>query len=412
MVRVHVGVLNETTTSCKVSSFLLAVERYFAVVGAVRSVLLWPSRLVIVLLAVGFLTPAPFRFVPMPPQTLITENPHVCVHTDLIHEVDEWKIERSLSLAREMGASTIVEFFPWAYVEAERGVYDWRQADRIVHHARNQDVTIIARMGLVPDWARPDDSTLNTLPPESDRYFAEFVTAFAARYAGIIDHIIIWNEPNLAFEWGFADFSPERYVDLLRVAHDGARRGNPDVVVLAGALAPTLEPDDSANGLNDLLYLERMYQAGAADYFDALAVHTYGFNQPADAPPAPDLLNFRRAELLYAIMAEHGDGDKPVYITESGWNDSPRWTYGVSPSARIAHTLDAFRIVADDWEQAQRLCLWIFRHPTPRNSYRDDYTLITPEFQIKPIYYAVQAYALGAEADGAPLWLPAPQESH
>jgi hypothetical protein len=28
--------------------------------------------------------------------------------------------------------------------------------------------------------------------------------------------------------------------------------------------------------LNDLQYLELMYEAGAADYFDALAVHTYG----------------------------------------------------------------------------------------------------------------------------------------
>ena len=44
--------------------------------------------------------------------------------------------------------------------------------------------------------------------------------------------------------------------------------------MLAGALAPTLEPAGSPNGMNDLVYLERMYQAGAAAYFDALAIHT------------------------------------------------------------------------------------------------------------------------------------------
>ncbi len=361
---------------------------------------------------VSQLTPVSFRLQVDPPQTLETEKPHLCVHTDLIHEVDEWKIQRSLQLVREMGASTIVEFFPWAYVEGTPDSYDWAQTDRIIRHAQNQDIRIIARMGLVPQWARPDDTPLNTLPREADEAFAEFIRIFAERYAGIIDHIIIWNEPNLAFEWGFGDFTPERYVDLLRVVYPLAKQGNPDVIVMAGALAPTLEPATSDNGLNDILYLERMYEAGAGAYFDALAVHTYGFNQPTQADPAFDALNFRRAEQLRALMQTYGDTQKSVYITESGWNDSPTWVYGVRPAQRIAHTLQALRIVEDDWDWAEVLCVWILRHPTPRNSYRDNYTLITPEFRIQPIYDALQAYARGWQADDTPLWLPPPTEAN
>ena len=76
------------------------------------------------------------------------------MHTRLIDEVDEWKIQRSLELVREMGAGTIVEFFPWAYIEGSEDQYDWSSADRIVRHARNQGMHIIARLGLVPEWAR------------------------------------------------------------------------------------------------------------------------------------------------------------------------------------------------------------------------------------------------------------------
>ena len=52
-----------------------------------------------------------------------------------------------------------------------------------------------------------------------------------------------------------------------------------------------------------ITYLERMYAAGADQYFDALAVHAYGLSFPPDEPPAADAINFRRVELWREIMA-------------------------------------------------------------------------------------------------------------
>ena len=201
---------------------------------------------------------------------------------------------------------------------------------------------------------------------------------------------------------------PNRYVDMLKAVYEPLHRANPTITVLAGALAPTLEPEGSPNGLDDLLYLQGMYDAGAQNYFDALAIHTYGFITPPETPPDPRLLNFRRAELIREVMVANGDTDKPTFITESGWNDNPRWTQAVRPSQRIAYTLSAFRI-AEGWDWADTLCLWIFRHPTPRNTHRDNFTLVTPFFQVKPIYYAIQAYARGFAMEGA-LWLNPPEE--
>ena len=121
------------------------------------------------------------------------------------------------------------------------------------------------------------------------------------------------------------------FTELLKIAYQRAKEANPEVQVLAGALAPTLAPPGSEWGMNDLDYLQAMYDAGAADYFDILAAHAYGWSFPPDEPAAPDVVNFRRTELLYAIMAANGDGDKPVMITEGGWNDHPRWTRAVRP---------------------------------------------------------------------------------
>lgn len=374
---------------------------------------LWGIRLLLVWACLSMLTPAGPRALPVvTPHTVQTTQDHVCVHTRLVDEVEEWKIQRNLQLVREMGAESIVEFFPWAYFEPQQGDYRWERPDMLIRHAREQGLQVIARMGFVPEWARPEDAgdftTLNTLSTEAYDDFARFVAAFAARYAGIVDHIIIWNEPNLAFEWGFQSVDPAGYVDLLKTVYPVVKAASPDVMILAGALAPTLEPEGSPHGLNDLIYLEQMYKAGAADYFDALAVHTYGFTLPPQHNPDPDVLNFRRVELLHEIMLRYDDPATPVYITESGWNDHPRWTGAVRPSERAIYTVEAFRLAAD-WHWLEELCIWAFRFPADTHNYPDYFTLVTPDFQRKPIYHALQAYALGRERT-TPLWLPPPIE--
>src|SRR5690606_7493204 len=255
--------------------------------------------------------------------------------------------------------------------------YEWEPADRIIRHAQNQGLTVIARMGLVPNWARPRESTLNELPEEAFDDFAQFVADFAARYAGAVNQIIIWNEPNLAFEWGFRQVDPAGYARLLQAVYEPVHAANPDVMILVAGLAPTLEPEGSPNGLNDLIYLEKLYEAGAADYFDGIAIHTYGFTDPPEAPPAEDVLNFRRAELLHAITTRFGDDDKPMFITETGWNDHPRWTKAVRPAQRIQYTLDAFRYAEANWPWLDKLCLWAFRYTMPTFSYPDNFEIVT-----------------------------------
>jgi hypothetical protein len=52
--------------------------------------------------------------------------------------------------------------------------------------------------------------------------------------------------------------------------------------------------------------------------------------------------------------------------------------------------------------------LWALRYPIPTFNYPDNFTLITTDFQLKPIYYAVQSYARGFE-DTQTIWLPPPE---
>ena len=237
------------------------------------------------------------------------------------------------------------------------------------------------------------ETTPTYLPNDRFDEFALFAKEFADRYQGAVREIIIWNEPNLSFEWGYRPVDPAGYVDLLREVYPEVHQVSPDIVVLAGALAPTLEPEGSPAGLNDLLYLSNMYENDAGAYFDALSAHAYGLAFAPDVDPAADLINFRRVELLRGIMDAHGDAHKPIYVTEAGWNDHPRWAWAVSPSLRARYTIEAYAWAEENWTWCPVVAMWMFRTPVPLHNYQDYYAFVTPEFELRPIYGVVRSYA-------------------
>ena len=334
--------------------------------------------------------------VPLGPQrTVETINPKIGIHTRLTDEVEPWKIKRTLEMVREMGSPWIVEYFPWAYVEGQPGRFDWQHSDLVIDHAERQGLTVIARLGFVPEWARPPDTSPLYLDEERYSDFGRYAAEFAARYAGRVQYIIVWNEPNLALEWGFAAVDPAKYVNMLKTVYPMIKEANPDVKVLAGALAPTLAPPGSPDGMNDLAYLEAMYELGAAPYFDILAIHAYGWYSDPDEPADPAVVNFRRSELLRAVMVANGDEAKRAMITEGGWNDHPRWTRAVRPGQRITYTIRAYEVALQEWPWMEAVAWWAFRYPWDAKSYQDYYTFVRTDFEPKPIYEEVQRYSQG-----------------
>jgi polysaccharide biosynthesis protein PslG len=330
-----------------------------------------------------------------PQQSVVSINPKVGVHTRLTDEVEPWKIQRSFEMVREMGASWVVEYVLWAAHEPSPGKYDWTHSDLVIDHAVNQGLTVIARLGYVPDWARPAKTSQLYLDESGYPAFARFAAAFAKHYEGRVHYIIIWNEPNLSQEWGYRPVDPVAYTEMLRTVYPAIKAAVPDVQVLGGALAPTLAKRGSEWALNDLDYLQDMYDAGAAPYFDLLAVHAYGWSFPLDDPASVDSVNFNRTELVHEIMQRNGDGAKHVMITEGGWNDHPRWTKAVRPAQRVAYTVGAYEKALSQWPWVDALCIWAFRYPRPAGTYQDYYTFVDPAFHPKPIYLAVQRYTQG-----------------
>ncbi|HLG74216.1 MAG TPA: transporter substrate-binding domain-containing protein [Chloroflexota bacterium] len=324
-------------------------------------------------------------------QQVETRLPKLGVHTRLTDEVEQGKIQRTFEMVRQMGAAWDVEYFPWNYIQPNGpNDWDWSHADLVVNHAARQGLKLIVRLDGVPDWARPN-LTGHSLLAE-DRYpdFARFAAAFAERYQGKVAAYVIWNEPNVDYEWGYRKPDPAGYADLLRAVYSRLKQADPHALVLAAPLAPNGEHSDAA--LDDLEYLQQLYDAGAAPYFDGLAAHAYGWEHPPEEAPAANAINFRRVELQRQIMVRNGDAAKQVFITESGWNDYARWVRAVSPAQRIEYTLDAVKL-ASSWDWLAAICLWDFRLPAPAHNYNDAWTMVHFDFSPGPTYVALQRLA-------------------
>ncbi len=343
--------------------------------------------------------PAPTLVALGPQQTVTSRNPFMGIHTRLTDEVEEYKIKRTLEMVREMGASWIVEYFPWAYYEPSPGRYDWSHADLVVDHARRQGLTVIARLGMVPDWARPNPDvkpTTNTyLDEEHYAAFADFVYAFVRHFRGRVDHIVVWNEPNISLEWGY------RPVDPAGLYRPAARRLSP---------RQRGQPGRDRPGRGAGAHPGAGGRPGRHERPGLFAAHAGGRRRRGDGragrprlrlaaaarrPGRPGHISLARVELLHQMLVEAGYGDMPVYITEGGWNDHPRWTKAVQPSQRAAFTVRAYEKALAEWPWCRAFVVWAFRYPRPANTYGDYFTFVTTDFTPKPIYYAVQRYARG-----------------
>ncbi len=284
-----------------------------------------------------------------------------------LHEEQPDKVASELDAAGRTGVGWVRQPFPWSQIEPEQGRYQWQPFDRIVELATARGLRIVAVVDTSPPWARADDSI--TSPPSDPDAYARFVSELTRRYRGKIAAYQVWDEPNIAPHWGPRYASAGEYVALLKAAYPAIKAADPGALVLAGGLAPTTE--SSQWNLSDVAYLQAMYHEGARGWFDSLAMKPYGFwTGPEDRRVDAGVLNFSRAVLLREVMERNGDGGRPVWAVEMGWNAPPAgWTGRPSPWGSDAESVQARRTVESvararsEWPWLTTMMLPALRYP-------------------------------------------------
>jgi hypothetical protein len=286
---------------------------------------------------------------------------------------------RDLGLAKQMGVGYLKTDFPWRDIEPHvPGEYDWYKPDKLVEDAEAAGIELVVRLDRQPFWAQANGGNppLPNVPPGDIELFEEFCEIIAARYKGRIAAYQVWNEPNLSREWGDHAATPEverspdavEYVELLKACYTGIKRADAKAVVISAGLAPT--GTDLPHAIPDERFLEEMYAAGAAEWFDVLGVNAPGYKAPPEASPDeiaadPDIgglrwMGFRHVEDMRRIMVKHGDAHKQIAILEMGWftqpdSDAYDWYphyawFAVDEETQADYLVRAYRYARDHWQ--------------------------------------------------------------
>jgi hypothetical protein len=381
------------------------------------------------------------------------DAPPFGINVFLQKEVEEDKIRAMLDMISEAGFYWLRQEFTWEDIEVDgRGQFtdsrndfngdgepdtisSWDKYDRIVDLVEEFDLHLLVRLSNPPAWSRADNpDTLGgaLAPPDDLQDFVNFASAVAERYKGRITHYQVWNEPNIYPEWGenFAD--PEAYTEMLCRTHDALKAIDPNIVVVSAAIAPTISLDGFA-GYQDVLYLQKMYDAGAGECFDVLSAQGYGlFSGPTDRRLRTTSVNYARHTYYRDLMVANGDSHKPIWISETAWNQvadaelppeqiADYERFGVNTQDEAARYMPiAYQRAAQEWSWVGQVTYWFFTRPDPSEQGQSfyyfrmvepDYSAEKPTFTPLPIYNTVRDYIQGVYEEPR-LWRGTYQAEH
>jgi hypothetical protein len=323
--------------------------------------------------------------------------------------------DRDLKLVKEAGFRWVKQEIPWREIEGHaKGNWHWDIPDRMLDQIDSHGLKVIVRLGSQPAWASRTPLP-GISPPDTMQDFYDYVFAVASRYRGRVEAYQIWNEPNLAREWGDRPPNPAEYTELLKTGYRAVKAADPQAIVISAGLAPTTRHDAAA--MPDIYFIQGMYEAGAAPYFDALGVHAAGYKSPPETDPAevaadPKLTNgdsapaelrrvysFRHVEDIRTIMVRNGDAAKKVIILEFGWTVDPRpnspyrW-HAVTPEQQDKYLQRAYTYAQAYWQPWIGVMSLIYI-ANPQWTWRDEQTYWSivypgyPALRTAPAYYGV-----------------------
>ncbi len=318
------------------------------------------------------------------------------------------ELESALDQIRDANFRWIRQFAYWDEIESERGEFDWRAWDRVADALRRYPVLEpVAVLMNSPTWARENrgnDETTRTAPPRSLADFAAFGRAFAARYGDLIDYYQIWDEPNLGDAWGGNDPRPAEYVALLAAAREAILHADPSARIVAAGLAPTVET--AGRNISDIRYLDAMYALGARELMDVVAGKPYGqFSSPFDRRVDEGVLNFSRIIALREVMLANGDGKKPLWASNYGWNALPLDWAGdasiwgaVTEDEQVRYTLEALDRVHREMPWLGPLFLQHWQPPAEPTSAQWGFALVKNDGSTSALLGALESYQYPSRA--------------
>jgi hypothetical protein len=295
-------------------------------------------------------------------------------------------------LAAREGANLTRVTFDWRYAEPSPGRYDVAAYDAIYSASLARGIHPLWIVMFAPRWAwAPGTSCSGDCRyPPGDAQMAAWsrMVAFLAKRYPHSAGIEVWNEPNLQQFWqGGVD--PARYTKLLVAAHAAVKAVAPDMPVVGPAVSNN--PDTSNGNMSMSDFLNAVYGDGGGPAMDAVSFHAY----PWSLNLGSGTVWARTLSQVRSIRAAHGDGDKPLWITETGLSTMGSDPYRFSPSDQAGGLVAQYLALATA-PDVQALAMHTLVDPTgPNGQAVSGYGVVNADLSPKPAFCALARLRTG-----------------
>ena len=160
----------------------------------------------------------------------------ICSHPERVPE-EQQKLEALA--AGLIGANFLRLDAEWGSIQRHNAMdWDTRRFDKLIEIFGERHIELMPILGYTPYWAVAKD--WKPFYPGSKKFqrpdyskFAAWAEKLASHTRGKIRYFEVWNEPEL----GFANFSPDEYIELQKHGFKGVKQGNPDAIVSTAGFA-------------------------------------------------------------------------------------------------------------------------------------------------------------------------------
>ena len=245
--------------------------------------------------------------------------------------------------------------------------YDWARYDQAVERANDAGIRLLLTVVGTPPWANGGKPP--QYAPTSASTLRAFAAAAAQRYSGTfldtatgtilprVDLWLAWNEPNnpvfllpqfarVHGRWTMA--AAAAYARICNAVYAGVHAAGGPEQVACGATAPRGNNDPTASrpSTTPLAFLRAVKKLGLRT-FDAWADHPYYGNPsetPASSQASGGVIELGNIDTLIATVTDLY-GDKPLWITEYGYQTNPPDAiFGVSWREQAAYLRQAYEL--------------------------------------------------------------------
>ena len=214
----------------------------------------------------------------------------------------------------------------WTYIEPVSNHWDFTAFDVAVDLCGREGIRVLPILGS-KNWRK---ESLCERPAQDLARWNRYVRTVTEHLGGRCPVIEVINEPDAGW------VSMDDYAVLLRNSYETIKKTNPSMAVAFAGLSP-----------NPYGWLEGIYERnGGKGFYDIMNFHPYttNFRNRPEGELEGEIAKMRK------VMAKHGDGEKPLWITELGWPSQQ--TVKITDRGMVRKGLETLRPGKTDWSIA------------------------------------------------------------